>query len=294
VTSESAQPLRIVSANMEEGGLDRDWSTARWERTMAALAAWSPDLVCLQEMAARRDPRRVRAHLWATANALGMFPVLGSEGGISGNHPAILVSPGRLVVLDDGPPPRGPGHDPAWCDALLQMRPDGPVLRAYSVHLPPGSATEQLGHAERLANRIAQRGELAIAAGDWNCYAPADAINAEALAALPPHLRPARMHARPGQPLAANCDVHDKLTSVGLTDAAAELNPAQRDPADLAPTGINGGGRVDRFYVTPELWKSGAIRAYAQKDGGGSDHHMIMITVGLRELAHAAAPGFRS
>ncbi|MGH3253766.1 MAG: hypothetical protein ACRDOI_47170 [Trebonia sp.] len=60
------------------------------------------------------------------------------------------------------------------------------------------------------------------------------------------------------------------------------------------PTGINGGGRVDRFYLTPELRESGAVRAYAQKDGGGSDHRMIMITVGLRELAQAAAPGFRS
>lgn len=55
--------LRIVSANMEEGGLDADGSTARWERSIAALAAWSPDDVCVQEMAARRDPRRLRAHL---------------------------------------------------------------------------------------------------------------------------------------------------------------------------------------------------------------------------------------
>jgi len=102
VTSESTQPLRIVSANIEEGGLDPCGSTARWDRTVTALGAWSPDVVCVQEMAARRDPRRLRAHLWATANALGMFPLLGSEGGISGNHPAILVRPARLVVLDEG------------------------------------------------------------------------------------------------------------------------------------------------------------------------------------------------
>jgi hypothetical protein len=35
-----------------------------------------------------------------------MIPVLGSEGGVSGNHPAILTSPRQVTVLDDGPPPR--------------------------------------------------------------------------------------------------------------------------------------------------------------------------------------------
>jgi len=293
LTSDNTQALRIASANMEEGGLDADGSKARWERAMTALAAWSPDVVCVQEMATRRDPQRLRAHLWATANTLGMIPVLGSEGGVSGNHPAILTRPDRITILDDGPPPRGPGHDPAWCEALLQAKPGGPVIRVYSVHLPPRSAAEQLTHAQRLTGTIAQRGEHAIAAGDWNCYAPADQISASTLAGLPPHLRPGRMHARPGQPLAANYDVHETLAAVGITDAAAGLDPARRDPASLTPTGINGGGRVDRVYLTRELWESGAVQAYAQKDGGGSDHQMIMITLGLAELASAAAPGFR-
>lgn len=260
---------------------------------MAALAAWSPDVVCLQEMAARRDPRRLRAHLWSTANALGMVPLLGSEGGISGNHPAVLVTPRRLVILDEGPPPRGPGHDPVWCEALLRVRDGGPVLDVYSVHLPPRSAAEQLIHAQRLAATVAQRGEHAIAAGDWNCYAPADAVTAEALAGLPPHLRPARMHARPGQPLAASYAVHEALDAVGMTDAAAGLDSACRDPRALTATGINGGGRVDRFYLTRELSQSGAALSYAQTDGGGSDHQMIMLTLGMTELAAAAAPGFR-
>lgn len=295
MTTTSARALRIVSANLEEGGLDADGSRARWERTIDAIGAWSPDVVCVQEMAARRDPRRLQAHLWATANALGMTPVLGSEGGISGNHPAILVkaSPGGLAVTDAGPPPRQPGHDPAWCEAVLRLGPSGPAVRVHSVHLPPGSAAEQLGHAQRLASRTAQRGELAVLAGDWNCYAPADQITAETLAGLPPHLRPARMHARPGQPPTANYDVHEALTATGLVDAAAALDPGRRDPPELTPTGINGGGRVDRFYLTPELHESGAVQAYAQKDGGGSDHHMIMITLGRSELAAAAAPGFR-
>lgn len=289
----SGGTLRIVSANLEEGGLDADGSRARWERSVAAIGSFVPDVVCVQEMAARRDPRRLRAHLWATANVLGMIPVLGSEGGVSGNHPAILVSPRRLVIVDDGPPPRGPGHDPAWCEALIQVRGGGPVFRAYSVHLPPGSAVEQLRHAERLANLAAQRGELAVIAGDWNCYAPADQITAEALAGQPPHLRAARMHLKDGQPVAANYGVHETLAAVGLNDAASGLDPDRRVPCDLTPTGINGAGRVDRFYITRELNDAGAARAYAQRDGGGSDHQFIALTLGLAEAAAAEAPGFR-
>jgi endonuclease/exonuclease/phosphatase family metal-dependent hydrolase len=289
----SSDVIRLASANLQEGGLGPDGSAARWERTIAALAGWSPDVVCVQEMAARRDPQRLRAHLWATANALGMIPVLGSEGGISGNHPAILASPRKLVITDDGPPPRAPGHDPAWCEAVLSLVPAGPVIRVYSVHLPPGSAGEQLMRAERLASLIAQRGELAIAAGDWNCWSPGDQLTAAGLAAMPPHLRTARMHVRPGEPLSARYDVHNTLAGIGMIDAAAGLQPARRDPRDLTPTGINGGGRVDRIYVTDALWDCGAVRSYAQVDGGGSDHQLVMITLGLDELASATAPGFQ-
>lgn len=293
MSTSSSDVIRLVSVNLEEGGIDADGSKARWERTIAALAQWSPDVVCVQEMAARRDPLRLRAHLWETANSLGMIPVLGSEGGISGNHPAILVSQRKLAISDDGPPPRAPGHDPAWCEAVLLLRPAGPAIRVHSVHLPPGSAAEQLTHAQQLASRIAQRGELAIAAGDWNSWSPDDPLTAADLADMPPHLRAARMHTAPGQPLAASHDVHNTLAGIGMTDTAASLRPAQREPHDLTPTGINGGGRVDRIYVTAELWKSGAVRSYAQKDGGGSDHQMIMITLGPDELARATAPGFR-
>lgn len=56
----------------------------------------------MQEMAARSDPRRLRAHLWATANLLGTFPVLGSEGWISGHAGSLgraaAVAPGYEIV----------------------------------------------------------------------------------------------------------------------------------------------------------------------------------------------------
>jgi endonuclease/exonuclease/phosphatase family metal-dependent hydrolase len=281
--------LRVISANLEEGGLDRSGPADRWERSMAALAAWEPDVVCVQEMAALRDPRMLSRHLWATANRLAMIPLLGSEGGTSGNHPAVLVSPRQLAIIDYGPPPRGPGHDPAWCEALLQVR-GGPAVRVYSVHLPPRSAAEQLAHAQRLAGTVAQRGELAVIGGDWNCWSPDGPL--PDLAAVPAHLHAARMRLNPGRPPAANYDVHRTLDAVGLVDTAAALDPARRTPPGLADTG-RGGGRVDRFYVTGELWDSGAVLSYAQQDGGGSDHQFIALGIATAAIASAAAPGFR-
>jgi hypothetical protein len=165
-----------------------------------------------------------------------------------------------------------------------------PRTRPLLLRAPaPGSAADQRRHAEQLANRIAQRGELAIACGDWNSWAPADQITPEILAGMPLHLRPARMHLH-GDELAANYDVHHTLTEVGLVDAAAGLGPDRRDPPQLRPTGINGGGRVDRFYVTSQLWDCGAVRSYTQEHGGGSDHEFAMLTIGLDALTQAQPP----
>jgi hypothetical protein len=99
----------------------------------------------------------------------------------------------------------------------------------------------------------------------------------------------ARMHLRGGE-LAANYDVRQMLTAAGLVDAAAGLGPDHRDPRQLRPAGINGGGRVDRFYVTSQLWDCGAVGSYTQKDGGGSDHEFAMLTIGLDALAKAQPP----
>jgi endonuclease/exonuclease/phosphatase family metal-dependent hydrolase len=288
-SARQAGTLRIATANLEEGGIDPDGNTSRWARSVTALAAWEPDVVCVQEMAARRDPHQLRRHLWATAHALAMIPLMGPEGGNSGNHTAILVRPQTAVITDEGPPPGTP--DPAWCEALLRIPAAQASLRVYSVHLPPGSAADQRRHAEQLATRTAQRGELAIACGDWNCWAPADQITSQILAGMPLHLRPARMHLDSGGELTVRYDVHHTLTATGLADAAAALAPDRRDPPQLRPTGINGGGRVDRFYVTSQL--CGAVRSYRQRQGGGSDHEFAMLTISLDALAQAQPPGSR-
>jgi len=283
--------LKIASANFGSGGIDRaTGSTERWEKTISALRAWQPHIVLCQEISAL-TPGGLRAHLWATANALDMIPLLGPPTPLSltGNHPAILISTSAgLAILDAGPAayPTGSGPQPAWCEALVQVPGWRHPLHAYSVHLPPRSSTEQRSQADRLASRIAELGELAIAGGDWNSYGRADPVSAIALAAQPPHLRPPRMrYTAHDQTVTPNYDVHDVLASVGMEDAAAFLQPGQREPADLTATGTGNGGRIDRLYLTFELTEAAA--RYIQQDTGGSDHHALMLTLDTARAATA-------
>ncbi len=81
VTTETADRLlRVACANMQSGGIDAaTGSPGRWEQTVATLRDMGPHVVLIQEMAAH-PPHRPRAHLWRTANALGMTPVPGPPG----------------------------------------------------------------------------------------------------------------------------------------------------------------------------------------------------------------------
>jgi hypothetical protein len=281
--------LRLAAANLNQGGLDHGGGDERWHLAVDALAARSAHLACVQEMSAQRDPYALSRHLWRTAETLGMHAILGPPGGISGNHTAILVNIGRLAIVEAGPVPRPHGDDPAWCEALLRDRIFGTVFRVYSVHLPARSVTQQLIHAETLANTIAQRGELAFALGDFNAYAPWDHYTPEALAAQPRHLRSVRMLTGPGGQLAVNPAVHDALASVGLMDVAAALIT---NPLDRRPTGKNSGGTPDKALATKEALPS--AEGYDQFDNPGSDHEAFMITVNGPVLAAATPPGTRA
>jgi hypothetical protein len=162
-------------ANLEYGGLSEKGDDSAWCKSMACLLDWAPDVLLLQEMNGRA-PHRLQAHLWRTANELGMTPVLGpaSPDSVSGNHPAVLVgTAGGLRILDAGPPPfPAGGAAPAWCEAQVAVPGMPHPVWVISVHLPARSATSQHIQAERLANLVAQRGGLVIAGGDWNGYAP--------------------------------------------------------------------------------------------------------------------------
>lgn len=282
--------LRVASANFEHGGIDPGTGDDfRWHKTIDALAAWSPHVVLCQEIAARPGAG-LKEHLWATANALDMTPLLAPPGPVSvtGNYPAILVDTrSGLRILDEGPAayPAGAGQAPAWCEALLEIPGLPHPLRVYSVHLPARSAVDQLSQAQRLASRIAQNGEISVVGGDWNSFPRADAglLTSTALEAMPPHLRPPRMHCLSDGTWEPNFDVHDALTAIGLTDLAASLPPDRREPSTLTATGINGGTRGDRIYGTEGV--SDATGRYEQLDTGGSDHCALLITLDIPAMA---------
>jgi len=262
---------------------------------MTALRAWDPDIVLLQEMAAPAGIiAGLNARLWRTASELDMTPLLGPPGPlpVAGNYPAILVRTSRgLMILDAGPPlwgGGGGGPAPAWCQALIQVPGIGHPVAVYSVHMPARSAPEQRSQAQRLASLIAQKGEIAIAGDDWNSF-PRNGGALPDLHDMDPHLRPPRMHARPGPggiELEPSYDVDDILTGVGLTDAAACLPPERRDPPALAATS-SGNGRIDRFYLAPGL--PDAAEQYLQADTGGSNHHALLLILS-RCAAAAIAP----
>ena len=287
----ASEQWRIASVNLEHAGVCHGGDDSRWQASMTALRAWDPDIVLLQEMAAPAGViAGLHAHLWWTANELGMTPLLGPPGPLSvtGNHPAILVKTSRgLMILDAGPPlwAGGGGPAPAWCQALVQVPGIPHPVAVYSVHMPARSAQEQRSQAQRLASLIAQKGEIAIAGGDWNSF-PRTGGALRDLHDMDPHLRPPRMHARPGPggiELEPSYDVDDILTGVGLTDAAACLPPERRDPPALAATSSNDNGRIDRFYLTPGLPE--AAERYVQADTGGSDHHALLLILSRGKAA---------
>jgi endonuclease/exonuclease/phosphatase family metal-dependent hydrolase len=277
--------LRVATVNMQYGGIDADGSRDRWESLTGFLREQEPDVVLCQEMQAHK-PSGVHQHLLDTARALRMTAaVLGppAPGAASGSehHTAILVRP-DLEITDTGPASayRPWDHVP-WAEALLHV-PGLPFpLRVYSVHLPHSSAVWQQHLASKLATRIAARaetGEQPLAAGDWNCLAPADTYTPGQLAAMPARIRPARIRLHPDGTLEPVLDVHYLLTGIGLADVAASLPPGRREPPDLTPTGT-AGGRGVRAYAPPALVS--AVTACQQVRTPATDHDILLLTLSI-------------
>jgi endonuclease/exonuclease/phosphatase family metal-dependent hydrolase len=283
--------FRVISANLLDGGVGADGGAARREQSAAALREWRPHVVLLQELCAPGE-EQVRRNFRTLANATGMEPVaLGLPRGSKRLRTAILADTSVAEVLDDGPPP---GHDaPFWAEAVIKIRATATVLAIASVHAPATTAAGQLAEAQRLATRTAQRGTPAVTGGDWNCYTPADGLTDDEIAVLPLHLRPSRTRVAGGR-LTANYDVHDTLTSVGLSDPVPALPPGRREPPCPPGTGSHPKARIDRFYTWPGAELLPAVRCYHQKPNPGSDHQMIMLCLDPATVAIARHPGPQS
>jgi hypothetical protein len=87
----------------------------RWDATISVLRAWQPHIALCQEICASA-PGGLRAHLWLTANTLGMVPVLGPPGPGSavGSRPAVpaaALAPPVLPVQPAASRPRLLRHE---------------------------------------------------------------------------------------------------------------------------------------------------------------------------------------
>jgi endonuclease/exonuclease/phosphatase family metal-dependent hydrolase len=280
--------LTVVSANTCYGGINPDTGDDSGARvTIEALRGADPDVALLQEMDARGDPYRLWRHLRHFASALDMEPVLGPSAAIRselGNHTAILVSARRgLRVADQWPPPAPAGPRVPWCRAEVTVPGLARPVHFCSVHLSARSAADQLRAAQVIASYVRAQHHPAVVGGDFNGYAPGEPAAAEP-AALPAHLRgQPRWRRGPGGVPEPDYAVHDTLADAGLTDIAAHLPPGRRDRPGL--TGTARAGRIDRIYLT------GAATEYRQQDTGGSDHHMLLLTLDLTAAAAAVPPG---
>lgn len=277
--------LRVVSANVLDGGVDDGGGTSRMQQTVNAVLEWDPDIVLAQEL--RGTAGIASRHWWAWANALGMTAVaLGPPRGSKEQRCAIFARSPKIQVLESGP---APVHDrPGWAEAIVLIKSTGTELRVISDHAQATTAAGQLSEAERQAARAART--LSIIGGDRNNYSPEDDLADSELTGIRttmPHVASSRLRLGLDGKLTANYDVHQVLTSAGLVDPVPHLAGGSRFPAAPGRT-ASGPGRIDRFYMSGQMLP--AVRRYDQRANPGSDHQMLMVTLSLSALARVKAP----
>lgn len=283
--------LRLALVNWQYGGLNLDNPSddAGWQATVDVLAEQQPDVVLCQEIDAGGNPNRVWRHLWRTANAVGLSPILGPAGArraATGLHTALLVRVSTgLRVVDQWPPPGVAAPAACWCTAELAIPGLDWSLRVSSMHLCARSPVEQLRAAQVITSYIADdEDQLHIVAGDTNGYGRGGPVPAPAeVAALRRRERLVRCLPGTGEP---NYDVDDTFTAAGLVDVAAVLPADSREPAELSGTWHGPGAawfeRIDRCYASPPLAE--AATAYRQVKTG-SDHDAVFVDFDLGDVS---------
>lgn len=126
----SGDAIGIASANLCNGGVSPDGSTARRDQSAAALRDWQPHLVLVQELYAPGEDL-ARRHFRALANATGLEPcAFGLPRGSKRLRTGILADTATLEIVDDGPPPVA--DTPYRAEAVTKIRATGTVLATAS------------------------------------------------------------------------------------------------------------------------------------------------------------------
>ncbi|MFE4397947.1 MULTISPECIES: endonuclease/exonuclease/phosphatase family protein [Streptomycetaceae] len=263
--------LTVMSQNIQYGPDAR-----RWARIIDVIRQTGPQLLLLQEADHLQDPGQAAAARAALDMELYVAPSR------SGRPVAVAWDPAHLRVEDVETRYAGDLHHGY---AAARIAPWGLAahlpapLVAVSAHLIPYSTQQAAVEAQILAARVYRHGGIGLIAGDIN-HPTFDDPEID-WTKVKPYNRASRCLPRehPGDPWISNRAVGRVLRDADLTDIAAHLADARRDPALRRATGKHGGLRVDQIHVTPALTPAAVDYKVIEHDY--SDHLAVTTTFDL-------------
>lgn len=257
--------LRIVSFNLQEGGLD-EGNTRRWHEQMALLYGLNAGVICLQEC---HGWDRDGSELFYRAEKILAMRGLFAAAPRVNCHLAVFFDPGIIHPL------RWDKRytDLAWhayAQARLSVAGLTEPLEVVSVHVSPWSPVDRLREAALIAQNIGKP-TYGVAAGDFNGVPPGD--SEPPWDGMPRYKQAqATLH---GDKVVADRAVGECLTRAGLVDVA--LAAARRRGVEPDQTGD--------WYRCDQVWATHRLAATTTRvetvDTGLSDHRLIIAELEL-------------
>lgn len=270
--------VRISTLNLKHGGVQTpDGSTdgdERWDWTVEAVRAETPDVLCLQEIHGWRDhnfQRLFRAEQDFRMRVAGWVPPVPVDP--PGGGTLVMYRPRTGVLeLDQWEAKESTALRNGMGVCVFNAA--GVPLAVISLHLPPYDAALARSEAALAATRAVRYGGYGILAGDLNHF-PLTGSPAPDPRSVPRLNVMGRWEwegdATTGI-LWPDRRVAHALKEAGFTDAAR----CSDNPDAQKATGT-GGVRVDQVWAS---WGAAAgIVSYSVLDTGASDH--LMVTVDL-------------
>ena len=262
--------LRVVTLNVLFGGEDR------FERILALLRTWQPDLLVLQEcLQWETGDRLSRVAAALQVPAAPEHVHLGrARPRPSGKryHVAVLSRRAMSSAVDHADP-AVVGHCVVECELRCD---DGATLTVLGAHFDAHDEDQRLGEARFVNSRLARlpQDSRALLAGDLNALSPRDPYPPD----LDELLRRAGTH-KYGHP--ARYEVITELESAGWVDA---LRVHPMSPMWVTARRNRGGVaidyRTDYLFASPGLAEA-VIGARVLAVEGASDHEAVEATLAI-------------
>ncbi|WP_030570307.1 endonuclease/exonuclease/phosphatase family protein [Streptomyces aureocirculatus] len=162
--------IRVLTANIEHDGRDRDGSTTRWHKAMKVMAAVSPHVLLRQELT-RADLHGKQA-MWDQANALGngFFPFMATASKESANPTGVFLDTSVFQPIQEFEHSTLLWHP--VCNPVVRLKgalPEVKPLSLASAHLCYWDPDTRAREARRLTT-LGKPGMETIIGGDFNSY----------------------------------------------------------------------------------------------------------------------------